>query len=129
MSGWMRAALCSAALAAAVTVFSSSATDLPPPIQDTGSNPGMARAAIDYVYLCGDCHGGIGEGDAAHRAPPLAGRSARDLEQQLARLSARREATGWPDHARVLAKLKQEDIDAIAAYLASLVPPPAIATH
>jgi len=157
VSGWMRAALCGAALAAAATAFPCSAADMPPSIrrqspqprlrdpssttapsdptfpaamnQDTGSNPSKAQAAIDYVYLCADCHGGIGEGNAAYGVPPLAGQPARDLKQRLAQLSAHHGATGWPDHARVLGKLSQADIEAIADYLATLVPPPAIATH
>jgi cytochrome c553 len=157
VSGWMRAALCGAALAAAATAFPSSAADMPPPIprlspqpplrdppsttapsdptfsvamdQDTDSNPSKARAAIDYVYLCADCHGAGGGGNAAIGVPQLAGRPARDLKQRLAQLSAHHGATGWPDHARVLGQLSQEDIEAIADYLATLVPPPPIATH
>jgi len=119
----MRAALCGVALAAAVTQFPSSAADMPP------SNPSKARAAIDYVYLCADCHGGIGEGNAAQGVPPLAGQPARDLKQHLAQLSAHHGATGWPDHTRLFDKLSQEDLEAIADYLATLVRPPAIATH
>lgn len=124
MSGWRRVALWGAALAAAIAAFASAAND-----QDSASTPNQARAAIHYVYLCADCHGGIGEGNAARGAPPLAGRSARDLEQRLAQLRTQRETPSWSDHARVLGKLNQDDIDAIAGYLATLVPPPAIATH
>lgn len=157
MTGWMRAALCAAALAAAASVFSTAAADLQPPLprqsplpllahppstphamdpvispagaQGTHLNPDMAPGSVDYVYLCGDCHGAIGEGNAAKGVPPLAGRPARDLEQRLAQLRTHRGGTDWPDHGQLLAKLTQQDIDAIADYLASLVPPPAIATH
>lgn len=96
---------------------------------DPVSSPDMAPGAVDYVYLCGDCHGAIGEGNEAKGIPPLAGRPARDLEQRLAQLRTRNSGSGWPDHAQVLDQLNQADIDAIADYLSSLVPPPAIATH
>jgi cytochrome c553 len=140
VSGWVRAALWCAALAVAVTVFPSRAADQQPPIlrqspllspteQDAGLNPANARAAIDYVYLCADCHGGIGEGNLARGVPPLAGRSARDLQQRLAQLRMAQGRAGRPDHTRVLSKLNQGDMDAIANYLSTLVPPPAIATH
>ena len=122
MTGWMRAALCSAALAATVTVFPTSAAD-------TKSKPDMAPGSVDYVYLCGDCHGAIGEGGAAKGAPPLAGLRARDLKQRLTQLRAAGAGSTWPDHSQLLSKLSEADIDAIADYLASLVPPPAIATH
>lgn len=157
MSGWMRAALCGAALAAAVSRYPSGAADLPPtmlrqpsppppgnpsssdpvrypassPMQDadSGSTPKQARAAIDYVYLCADCHGGIGEGNVAHAVPPLAGQSAPDLKRRLARLSAHHGAADSPDHQRPFSQLTPEQVEAIGDYLATLVPPPAIATQ
>lgn len=120
----MRAATCAAALAAAVIALPS-AGDMPP----SGSNADRAGAAVEYVYLCGDCHGAIGEGKRSQGVPPLAGRSAQELEQRLAQLRADAAPSAWPGHAPLLAKLTPEDIDAMANYLASLVPPPAIATE
>jgi cytochrome c553 len=120
----MRAATCAAALAAALIAFPS-AGDMPP----SSSNSDRAGAAVEYVYLCGDCHGAIGEGRRSQGVPPLAGRSAQELKQRLAQLSTGAAGSPWPGHAQLLRQLHPEDIDAISDYLASLVPPPAIATE
>jgi cytochrome c553 len=92
----------------------------------------MARGAINYALLCAGCHGGNGGGDRARGIPALAGVSAFTLARQISQLKATPQARGTepvPDHERAVAQLKSGDIEGIALYLASLVPPPPAASY
>jgi cytochrome c553 len=88
----------------------------------------IARGALSYTFYCAACHGANGGGNAAEHAPQLAGRSAPVLVRQIAGLrapdSAAPAAVATSPHARALAELSAANIQGIAAYLASLAPPP-----
>jgi cytochrome c553 len=107
-------ALCAASLAAAQTA--------------TGDQL-IARGALSYTFYCAACHGGNAGGNTAEHAPQLAGRSLRMLLRQISGLRApdsTSPAAAASAHARALAALSAENIQGIAAYLASLAPPPQI---
>lgn len=106
------------------------------------SGPAAAEAAnlraqgiIDYVYFCAGCHGANGEGSQHRHVPALAGRSSQLLASEISSLQARTPGGDGPPgrqpahspHQRALAQLSAAQIQAIAAYLASLAPPPAAA--
>jgi cytochrome c553 len=96
--------------------------------QSRDSDQLTAHGAISYVFYCAACHGGNGGGDALHHVPPLAGRAAAALVRQI---TALKDAAGpggsGGNHARSLAALNAAQIEGIADYLASLVPPPSAA--
>lgn len=91
----------------------------------------IAQGALSYTFYCAGCHGANGGGNAAEHAPELAGRSVPALVQQIAGLrapdSVSSAATATSAHVRALAELSAANIQGIAAYLASLAPPPPIA--
>jgi cytochrome c553 len=91
----------------------------------------MAQGALSYTFYCAACHGANGGGNSAEHAPQLAGRPVPALVRQIAGLRApdpaSAAAAATNAHARALAALSAANIQGIAAYLASLAPPPPIA--
>lgn len=82
------------------------------------------------VPACASCHGAAGEGNAALRAPRIAGQEWRYLDKQLRdwRSGERRNS---PDGAmnQALSRLSDADIDALTQHLASLpAPHPSLST-
>ncbi len=87
----------------------------------------IAQGAVSYTFYCAACHGGNGGGKAAAHVPQLAGRSAASLVWQISALQQAvlgGRTDGMATHPQVLAQLNASQIEAIAAYLASLAPPP-----
>lgn len=75
-----------------------------------------------FQRLCANCHGARGEGDPGTLVPRLAGQHRAYLAEQLRDAAEGRRPSMGRDHARLLAPLSSSDVDAIAEYLAGLVP-------
>ena len=96
---------------------------LPPraatPPQDSDSNRARQGASL-FGGSCASCHGTRAEGDLARRVPRLAGQHPEYVDEQLQdALEGRRPGMGR-DHARLLAHLSSDDMDAIARYLSGI---------
>ncbi|SRR5579875_27236 len=85
-------------------------------------NPPAGQGASLFADFCASCHGQRAEGSAAKRVPRLAAQHVQYLQGQLHDAAEGRRPSMGRDHARLLAPLSRDDIDAIAQYLAGLAP-------
>lgn len=78
------------------------------------------RGAMVYARACERCHGVTGEGNADELVPRLAGQHFEYLRDQLSDGAAKRRPSLAGAHAKAVASMPQEDLIAVAQYLASL---------
>lgn len=101
---------------------------LPPRQPDaTGQSPPAGDGASVFANFCASCHGSHAQGNWAKRVPRLAAQHAEYLQEQMHDAAEGRRPGIGSEHARLLARLTSDDIDAIANYLAALPPMPPVA--
>lgn len=86
------------------------------------ASPQAAHGAGLFRTLCANCHGARGASDPGALVPRLAGQHRTYLAEQLRDAAEGRRPSMSRDHARLLAPLSSDDLDAIAEYLAELAP-------
>jgi cytochrome c553 len=92
----------------------------PRPATPAGGSDRDRQGASLFAGSCASCHGTRAEGNLARRVPRLAGQHPEYLDEQLHdALEGRRPSMGR-DHARLLAHLSSDDMDAIARYLSAI---------
>jgi cytochrome c553 len=85
-------------------------------------SPLADRGAGLYAGFCARCHGRAAQGDTSTRVPRLAAQHPQYLGEQLHDAAEGRRPSMSADHARLLARLSREDIDAISEYLSRIAP-------
>jgi len=97
------------------------ASSLPPrPATPAPESAATRQAASLFAASCAGCHGTQGEGSP--RVPRLAGQYAAYLDEQLHDAAEGRRPSMSRQHARLLASLSSDDLEAISEYLAGVEP-------
>ena len=84
--------------------------------------PRSVRGAALFQNLCARCHGSHAQGDPDARVPRLAAQHSAYLAEQLRDAAEGRRPSMEHDHARLLARLSVDDLNALAEYLAGVAP-------
>jgi cytochrome c553 len=90
------------------------------PAIGTGDGRLLQQGAASYSHLCRGCHGPVGQGDAAHGMPRLAGQHYEYLRRQIHDAADGRRPNFSPSHIHLLARLDYEQISAISDHLSRL---------
>ena len=92
---------------------------------ENGKGPGSGVAAGKKIYEndCNDCHGNKGEGDAAKFYPMVAAQHYRYLLRELKFIRDGDRRNANPDMVKRIKAYSDNDLEAMADYLAQLPPP------
>jgi cytochrome c553 len=92
---------------------------------ENGKGPGTSVAAGKKIYEneCADCHGNKGEGDAPKYYPMVAAQHYRYLLRELKFIRDGDRRNANPDMVKRIKSYTDEDLDAMADYMAQLPPP------
>jgi cytochrome c553 len=93
-----------------------------PEVAEEAPGAGEGPGAMLFGNLCAGCHGTLGKGNGSQRVPRLAGQHAQYLDDQLHDAAEGRRPSMSRDHARVLAALSSDEMEAISRYLAGAGP-------
>lgn len=97
------------------------------PISDTngkGAEAAAAQGKALYAKACVQCHGVQGEGQAAKFYPMVAAQHYKYLLRQMQLIRDGDRRNGNPDMIAVIKAYSSSDLEALAAYMAQLPPPP-----
>jgi cytochrome c553 len=94
-----------------------------PATKDNGEGNDLERGKALYNTNCAACHGSNGEGRADSFFPMLAGQHYSYLLRELGFVREGFRGNSNPAMAAILASFSQEDLQAVAGYIAHLPPP------
>ena len=105
-----------------VAAYASSLPRSPMPLDNIGDGSSLREGASVYFRLCDACHGPLGEGDALHLRPRLAGQRYTYLLRQLMETAAGSRPGMDAAHVKRLRDLTPQQIRGVADYLARTSP-------
>jgi len=105
-----------------VAAYASSLPRSPMPLDNIGDGSSLGEGASVYFRVCDACHGPLGEGDALHLRPRLAGQRYAYLLRQLTETAAGGRPGMDPAHVKRLRDLTPQQIRGVADYLSRTSP-------